>query len=118
MSQIRPRLCSSAVALRFWGERKLRPAVERATAGEVSDATLYLLRHSHASACHLIEGFSVPEITRRLGHSAAVHFQHYAHVIDAAGGQRFPSLEAMLRAARESISCSADVPQALEGDHE
>ena len=34
------------------GPKRLRPAVKTATEGRIVDATVYTLRHSHASACH------------------------------------------------------------------
>ena len=73
----------TANALRLWGAKRLRPAATAVTDGRITDATVYTLRHSHASACHYVSALTVPEICRRLGHSQQTHFVHYAHVIDA-----------------------------------
>jgi hypothetical protein len=54
-------------ALRLWGAKRLRPAVKAATGGRITDATVYTLRHSHASACHYVGALTVPEMCRRLG---------------------------------------------------
>ena len=97
-------------ALGHWGIRVLRPAVERATGGRIADATLYALRHTHASLCHHVTGLGMPEITRRLGHSPSVHFLHYAHVIDSISGRRYESLDEMIEVARADLvfrQCSA-----------
>jgi hypothetical protein len=58
----------TANALRLWGAKRLRPAVEAATGGRITDATVYTLRHSHASACHYVSNLTEPEIYRRLVH--------------------------------------------------
>lgn len=87
-------------ALKLWNTRVLRPAVERVTDGRITDATAYTLRHSHASACHYVTSFTDPEIFRRLGHKAQVHYQHYAHIIDGLDGRRYETLDAMITAAR------------------
>jgi hypothetical protein len=39
-------------AMKLWGRRVLRPAAKAVTGGR-EDVTLYTLRHTHASACHL-----------------------------------------------------------------
>jgi hypothetical protein len=43
---------------------------------------------------------------RRLGHSQQTHFLHYAHVIDAIGGERFGDLDALISDTR----ARSDVP--------
>jgi integrase len=90
----------TADVLGHWGTRVLRPAVERATDGRITDATLYALRHTHASLCHYVSGLGIPEITRRLGHSPSVHFLHYAHVIDSISGRRYESLDQLIEVAQ------------------
>ena len=39
----------TANALKLWGTKVLRPAVAAATGGRITDATVYTLRHTHAS---------------------------------------------------------------------
>lgn len=90
-------------AMRLWNRRRLRPAAEAVTEGRVTDATAYMLRHSHASACHYVSQFTVPEICRRLGHTQQTHFLHYAHVIEALSGERYSDLDAMIASARHSV---------------
>ena len=99
----------TANALRLWGAKRLRPAVKAATDGRIGDASVYTLRHSHASACHYVSTLTVPEITRRR-HSQQTHFLHYAHVIDAISGERYSDLDALIEAARADLvfrQCSA-----------
>jgi integrase len=93
-------------ALRLWGAKRLRPAVSAATDGRITDATVYTLRHSHASACHYVSALTVPEICRRLGHSQQTHFLHYAHVIEAISGMRYDDLDALIEAARSNFAGS------------
>lgn len=94
----------SAHALSKWGARTLRKAITK-VAPEIEDATLYTLRHSHASALHYC-GHTVPSAAKRMGHSATVHLRTYAHVIDALEGQpRHADLGALIEASRR-----ADVP--------
>jgi integrase len=95
---------TTANALRLWGAKRLRPAVKAATEGRIADATVYTLRHSHASACHYTTALTVPEICRRLGHSQQTHFLHYAHVIDAISGSRYDDLDALIEAARVPLA--------------
>ncbi|MCL2770503.1 MAG: site-specific integrase, partial [Solirubrobacterales bacterium] len=90
----------SANALRLWGERCLRPAASKASGNRITDASTYTLRHSHASACHHVRSLTLPAILGRLGHKQAVHFQHYAHIIDAIGEARYSDLDALISAAR------------------
>jgi integrase len=90
----------TANALRLWGAKRLRPAVKAATEGRIADATVYTLRHSHASACHYTTALTVPEICRRLGHAQQTHFLHYALVIDAISGTRYDDLDALIEANR------------------
>ncbi len=94
----------SEAALKLWGKRTLRPAVEAATAGRITDASVYTLRHSHASALHYA-GFTVPEAARRMGHGAVLHIQTYAHVIDGFAGERYDDLDALITAARLELVC-------------
>ena len=91
-------------ALRLWGYKRLRPTVKAATEGRITGATAYTLRHSHASACHYVRAFTLPDILRRLGHSQQTHFLHYTHVIDAIYGTRYESLDELIAAARAAIS--------------
>jgi len=64
--------------------------------------TPYTLRHSHASTLHYCDDFTLPRILKRLGHSAPVHFQLYAHVIDAAEGKpHYASLDSLIVSARD-----------------
>jgi integrase len=90
----------TANALRLWGHKRLRPAVERVTEGRITDATVYTLRHSHASMCHYVSGLTLPDILRRMGHSQQTHFLHYAHIIDAFDGARYGTLDELIEAAR------------------
>jgi integrase len=89
-------------ALKLWGTKRLRPAVKIATNGRITGATVYLLRHSHASMCHYA-GMTVPEAARRLGHGGETHVRVYAHVIEALSGERYPGLDALIAAARGSV---------------
>ncbi len=86
--------------LRLWGAKRLRPAVERATEGRITNATVYTQRHSHASACHYVRTLTLPVILRHLGRSRQTHFLHYAHVIDAIGEARYDDLDELIGAAR------------------
>lgn len=99
-------------ALRLWGAKRLRPAVEKATGGRITDASTYLLRHSHASACHYVTTLTVPEICRRLGHSQQTHFLSYAHVIDAIDGERYTDLETMIETARDGFRSTRSMDRA------
>jgi integrase len=92
----------SANALRLWGAKSLRRAVSTATGGRITDATVYTLRHSHASALHFC-GFTVPEAARRLGHGGALHLRTYAHVIESITGQRYADLDELIAAARAAV---------------
>lgn len=89
----------SANALKLWGTKRLRPAVKAATAGRITNATVYTMRHSHASALHYC-GFTVPEAARRMGHGAELHLRTYAHVIEALSGERYGNLDALIASAR------------------
>jgi integrase len=85
----------TANAMKLWARRHL-PAGYRVTD----------LRHSHASACHYVSSLSLPGILRRLGHKQQAHFQHYATVIDdieATGGARYESIDALIEAARQQL---------------
>lgn len=102
----------TANALRLWGYKRLRPAVKAVTGGRITDATVYTLRHTHASACHYVSALSLPDTLRRLGHSQQTHFLHYAHVIEALTGKHHASLDALIEAARVDPMfrhCSAEV---------
>ncbi len=89
-------------AMKLWGANKLRPLVAKSTGGRITDATVYLMRHSHASLLHYC-GFTVPSAARRLGHSGELHVRTYAHVIEAIGAERWPDLDAMISDARRSV---------------
>jgi integrase len=100
--------------LKLWGSKKLRPALAHATEGRITDATVYLLRHSHASALHYC-GWTVPSAAKRLGHSGEMHVRTYAHVIESLGAERWTDLDAMIRDAR-SLMFPNRSPTAAE-DH-
>lgn len=87
-------------ALRLWGAKRLRPAVERVTDGRITNASTMILRHSHASACHYVSSLTEPHILKRLGHESQVHYLHYAHIIDALDRQRYETLDDMVATAR------------------
>jgi integrase len=92
----------TANALRLMGAKRLRAAITAATAGRLTDATTYSLRHSHASALHY-SGFTVPEAVRRMGHGGALHLRTYAHVIESMSGQRHDDLDALITEARREL---------------
>ena len=98
----------SANAVRLWNRKHLRSAVTAATDGRVRNATLYTLRHTHASALHYCD-FTVPEAARRLGHDAALHLKTYAHVIESISGQRYADLDALIAGARARKSAERPV---------
>ena len=89
-------------AMRLWATRRLRPEVEAATDGRITDATVYLLRHSHASMLHYAK-FTLPEAARRMGHGGGLHLQTYAHVIDGMGDQRYEDLDDLIAGARAEL---------------
>jgi integrase len=97
-------------AMKIWNVRHLRPAVAAVTDGRITDATAYLLRHTHATALHYVSSFTDPEIFRRLGHKHQVHYQHYAHIIDALDGHRFADLDEMIEQSQSATRCSLSVP--------
>jgi integrase len=108
----------SEAALKLWGKRHLRPTVEAVTGGRITDASVYTLRHSHASALHYA-GYTVPEAARRMGHGAVLHIQTYAHVIDGFAGERYDDLDALITAARAELMfrhCSASEAGAAAGE--
>jgi integrase len=92
----------TANALKLWGTRRLRLAIQAATAGRIADASVYTLRHSHASELHYC-GFTVPEAARRMGHGTELHLRTYAHVIESINGERYPDLDAIIAAARAEL---------------
>jgi integrase len=101
----------TAHELKRWRLQAGRPTDSEPIIGEMSENAmklwtrrhlpmrLYDLRHSHASALHYA-GFTVPEAAERLGHGPALHIETYAHVIRAMSGQRYGSLDELIRAAR------------------
>ncbi len=92
-------------ALGLWGWKRLAPAIQQVTGRD--GANLYLLRHTHASACHYA-GFTVPEAAARLGHSGQVHLGIYAHVITTLSGRpHHADLDALIAAARAEVSSIA-----------
>jgi integrase len=93
-------------AVRLWNRRVLRTAVKVATAGRITDATVYTLRHSHASALHYTS-FTLREILGRLGHAQQSHFAHYAHVIESISGKRYASLDDLIEDARRNTGGTA-----------
>jgi integrase len=103
----------TANALKLWGAKRLRPAVRAATDGRIADATVYTLRHSHASALHYA-GFTVPEAARRMGHGGELHLRVYAHCIDSISGERYANLDALLADARQRGN-SEGTPGAIRG---
>jgi integrase len=76
--------------------------IARAAIGR-DDLTAYTLRHTHASALHYA-GYTVPRAAERMGHTTNVHLEHYAHVIDGLGDQRYPDIDALIAAARSPES--------------
>ncbi len=88
-------------ALRLWGAKRLRPAVAAATGGRIRDATVYTLRHSHASALHYA-GFTPAEAAERMGHGLGLHWRTYAHVVKAMSGTRYDG-DALISAARARL---------------
>jgi integrase len=93
----------SANALRLWNVRRLRPTIAAATGGRIANATVYTLRHTHASALHY-SGFTLPEAARRMGHGGGLHLRTYAHVIESVSGQRYDDLDALIAAARAELA--------------
>lgn len=96
-------------AMKLWGRRVLRPAVEAATQGRIKDATLYTLRHTNASLLHYCDSFTLPEAAQSLGHDGALHLKTYAHVVRAMSGKRYADLDALIRDAQASLA-NSDVP--------
>ena len=88
---------ASANALSQWGVSRLRRVIVEA--GGHDGATLYSLRHSHASALHYA-GFTPGEAARRMGHGLALHWKTSAHVIESLSGERYDGLDALIAAAR------------------
>lgn len=103
--------------MKLWGAKRLRPAVAAATKGRITDATVYTLRHTHASALHYAS-FTVPEAARRLGHGGETHIRVYAHVIEAISGQRWPDLDALIASARADLMFPKRSPTASDGHPE
>jgi integrase len=91
-----------------WNVRFRRLARE-ALGRDVEHLRTNSLRDTHASLLHYAS-YTVPEAAARMGHTAAVHWEHYARVIEPLGGQRWPDLDALIRAARE-----AGLPQGFPG---
>ncbi len=87
--------------MKLWGVHVLRPALDAACGR--STGSLYLLRHSHASACHYVASFTNPEAARRMGHGPGLHAEIYAHVIDTTTGTRHADLDALIAAARTKL---------------
>jgi hypothetical protein len=52
--------------MRLWGSKTFRRVVEDVSAGRLSTASAYPLRHSHASMLHY-SGFTPVEAANRLG---------------------------------------------------
>jgi integrase len=102
-------------ALRLWGAKRLRPAVATATGGRIEDATVYTLRHTHASALHYA-GFTPPEAAERMGHGLPLHWLTYAHVIRAISGKRYDGLDALIAAARAELMFRQSSASAGEGE--
>ncbi len=92
----------TANAIRLWGAKRLRPAVAAATNGRITDATVYTLRHTHASALHYA-GFTPPEAADRMGHGLGLHWRTYAHVVAAISGTRYDGLDALIASARADL---------------
>lgn len=104
----------SEAALHQWGWKKLQPAARKITGR--GDVTLYMLRHSHASALHYC-GWTVPAAARRMGHGGPLHLRTYAHVIDALEGRdRYKDLDALIEAARTGGSPGALKAAGLQED--
>lgn len=90
----------SANAMKLWARRVLCPAA-RAASGR-DDATVYTLRHTHASALHYA-GYTPPEAAARLGHGLDLHWRTYAHVVESLSGRRYDGLDALIAAARAKL---------------
>jgi integrase len=101
-------------AMKLWGRRVLRPAITRATKGRIDDGSLYLLRHSHASALHYA-GFTLVEAAKRLGHGPELHLKTYAHVIESMSGERWPDLDRLIASARADLTFPKCSPQTSSG---
>jgi hypothetical protein len=89
----------SARNMNEWNGR-LRRLVRETLGRDIEHLRTNSLRDTHASLLHYAS-YTVPEAAARMGHTTAVHWQHYARVIEALSGQRHPSLDALIRAARE-----------------
>ena len=93
----------SEYAMKMYWQRAGKPAARTATGRD--DVILYLLRHSHASALHYIDGITVPAAAKRMGHGPALHLQHYAHVVDALDGKpKFADLDALVASAQAELA--------------
>lgn len=96
-------------ALNQWTWKTFKPIVAGVLGRD--DVTLYTLRHSHASALHYC-GFTVVDAARRMGHGPALHVATYAHVIDALGATRYPDLDSLIEAARDTTEQTDSVYRA------
>lgn len=67
------------------------------------DSTPYDCRHGYASLLAR-EGLDVAEAARRMGHSVAMHVQHYVHVFEAYADQPSEPMEAVVLKAREAVA--------------
>jgi integrase len=94
-------------ALHNWASKRLRAPVKAITGRD--DATLYTLRHTHASLLHYC-GHTVPSAAKRMGHDGITHLQTYAHVVEALEGQpRYADLDALIAAARAQLEADRAV---------
>lgn len=85
---------------RNWRRRVYGPA---AKAAGLDAARPYFLRHLFCSLL-LAEGASVVEVARQAGHAPAMTLSTYGHVIEELDGAKRRSAEAVIRAARRSVT--------------
>jgi integrase len=104
----------TANAIRLWGAKRLRPAVATIVPS-FTDASTYTLRHSHASALHYAS-HTPAEAARRMGHGLGLHWTTYAHVIESISGERYPDLDALIRAARNDLVFRQSSASAEQGE--
>jgi integrase len=90
----------AASGLSSWQTRTFNPAIRAISANDA--ATLYTLRHTHASVLHYC-GWTVPDAARRLGHGPVVHMGTYAHPIERIGSQRWRDLDDLIAEARADV---------------
>lgn len=95
--------------MNYWNVR-FRELAEQAADREEGRLTAYTLRHTHASLLHYA-GYTVPRAAERMGHTQVEHLNTYAHVIDGLGDKRWPDLDTLIAAARETRTVSPRFPK-------